>query len=155
MATIRQSEANRLNAQKSTGPRSPEGKAAVRMNALSLERSNKDASRELALLQLASGADDRSASSPNANLPHLALPASPPPEPAPEPQPDSGPPPQPIATELSYRDIGFVPSSRGNHPPARSIDPCIEGHGSRLLTSDPVSPHPIPETTQSERSPGA
>jgi len=34
MATLRQIEANRLNAQKSTGPRSPDGKAAVRMNAL-------------------------------------------------------------------------------------------------------------------------
>jgi hypothetical protein len=34
MATIRQIEANRLNAQKSTGPRSVEGKAVVRMNAL-------------------------------------------------------------------------------------------------------------------------
>jgi hypothetical protein len=34
MATLKQIEANRLNAQKSTGPRSPEGKAAVRFNAL-------------------------------------------------------------------------------------------------------------------------
>jgi hypothetical protein len=34
MATQRQIEANRLNAQKSTGPRTPEGKAAVRLNAL-------------------------------------------------------------------------------------------------------------------------
>jgi hypothetical protein len=34
MITIRQFEANRLNAQKSTGPRSAEGKAAVRFNAL-------------------------------------------------------------------------------------------------------------------------
>ncbi|HUI55578.1 MAG TPA: hypothetical protein VLY04_11430 [Bryobacteraceae bacterium] len=34
MATLKQIEANRLNSQKSTGPRSPEGKAAVRMNAL-------------------------------------------------------------------------------------------------------------------------
>ena len=34
MATIKQIEANRLNAQKSTGPRTPEGKAAVRFNAL-------------------------------------------------------------------------------------------------------------------------
>ncbi len=34
MATERQIEANRLNAQKSTGPRTPEGKAAVRFNAL-------------------------------------------------------------------------------------------------------------------------
>ncbi|HUI57650.1 MAG TPA: hypothetical protein VLY04_21885 [Bryobacteraceae bacterium] len=34
MATLKQIEANRLNAQKSTGPRSVEGKAAVRMNAL-------------------------------------------------------------------------------------------------------------------------
>ncbi len=34
MATQRQIEANRLNAQKSTGPRTPEGKAAVRFNAL-------------------------------------------------------------------------------------------------------------------------
>ena len=34
MSTPRQIEANRLNAQKSTGPRSPEGKAASRFNAL-------------------------------------------------------------------------------------------------------------------------
>jgi hypothetical protein len=34
MATLKQIEANRLNAQKSTGPRSPEGKAAIRFNAL-------------------------------------------------------------------------------------------------------------------------
>jgi hypothetical protein len=34
MATIKQIEANRLNAQHSTGPTSPEGKAAVRFNAL-------------------------------------------------------------------------------------------------------------------------
>jgi hypothetical protein len=34
MATIKQMEANRRNASKSTGPRTPEGKAAVRMNSL-------------------------------------------------------------------------------------------------------------------------
>jgi hypothetical protein len=34
MASQKQTEANRLNSQKSTGPRSPEGKAASRMNAL-------------------------------------------------------------------------------------------------------------------------
>ena len=34
MATLKQIESNRLNAQKSTGPRSIEGKAAVRFNAL-------------------------------------------------------------------------------------------------------------------------
>jgi hypothetical protein len=34
MATIKQIEANRLNAQKSTGPRSSEGKAVTSMNAL-------------------------------------------------------------------------------------------------------------------------
>src|SRR5216684_2516147 len=34
MATLKQTEANRLNAQKSTGPRSVEGKAASSMNAL-------------------------------------------------------------------------------------------------------------------------
>jgi hypothetical protein len=34
MATIKQIEANRLNAQKSTGPRSAEGKAVTSMNAL-------------------------------------------------------------------------------------------------------------------------
>ena len=34
MATLKQIEANRLNSQKSTGPRSVEGKAAVRFNAL-------------------------------------------------------------------------------------------------------------------------
>jgi hypothetical protein len=34
MATIKQMEANRRNAQKSTGPRTAAGKAAVRMNAL-------------------------------------------------------------------------------------------------------------------------
>jgi hypothetical protein len=34
MATVLQIEANRRNAQKSTGPRTPEGKAAVSMNAL-------------------------------------------------------------------------------------------------------------------------
>ena len=34
MATLQQIEANRLNAQKSTGPRSAEGKAAIRFNAL-------------------------------------------------------------------------------------------------------------------------
>ena len=34
MATLKQFEANRRNAQKSTGPKTPEGKAACRMNAL-------------------------------------------------------------------------------------------------------------------------
>src|SRR5262249_5336772 len=34
MATIRQINANRRNALKSTGPRTPQGKAAVRMNSL-------------------------------------------------------------------------------------------------------------------------
>jgi hypothetical protein len=34
MASIKQTEANRRNSQKSTGPRTPEGKAAVRLNAL-------------------------------------------------------------------------------------------------------------------------
>ena len=34
MSNIRQIEANRLNALKSTGPKTPEGKAAVRMNGL-------------------------------------------------------------------------------------------------------------------------
>ena len=34
MASIKQVEANRRNSQKSTGPRTPEGKAAVRLNAL-------------------------------------------------------------------------------------------------------------------------
>ena len=34
MASIKQIEANRRNSQKSTGPRTPEGKAAVRLNAL-------------------------------------------------------------------------------------------------------------------------
>ena len=34
MATEKQIEANRRNAQKSTGPRTPEGKAAVKLNAL-------------------------------------------------------------------------------------------------------------------------
>jgi hypothetical protein len=34
MATVKQIEANRRNALKSTGPKTPEGKAAVRMNAL-------------------------------------------------------------------------------------------------------------------------
>ncbi len=36
MATLRQFEANRLNAQKSTGPRTPAGKQASRFNALTL-----------------------------------------------------------------------------------------------------------------------
>src|SRR5580700_1622894 len=34
MATLKQFEANRRNAQKSTGPKTPDGKAAVSMNAL-------------------------------------------------------------------------------------------------------------------------
>src|ERR1044071_5609048 len=34
MSTIKQIEANRLNAQKSTGPRTAEGKSAARLNAL-------------------------------------------------------------------------------------------------------------------------
>src|SRR5215212_1767965 len=34
MATIKQIEANRLNATKSTGPRTPQGKSATRLNAL-------------------------------------------------------------------------------------------------------------------------
>ena len=34
MASQKQTEANRLNSQNSTGPRSPEGKSASRMNAL-------------------------------------------------------------------------------------------------------------------------
>ena len=34
LATIKQIEANHLNALRSTGPKTPEGKAAVRMNAL-------------------------------------------------------------------------------------------------------------------------
>ena len=33
MATQAQIEANRLNAQRSTGPRTPDGKAAIRQNA--------------------------------------------------------------------------------------------------------------------------
>lgn len=36
MATQKQTEANRRNAQKSTGPKTPEGKAAIRFNALRL-----------------------------------------------------------------------------------------------------------------------
>ncbi len=32
MATAKQTAANRLNAQKSTGPRTPQGRAAVRLN---------------------------------------------------------------------------------------------------------------------------
>ena len=212
MSSIRQIEANRLNAQKSTGPRGvpsgPEGKAAVRMNALKsgidaqstiirgenpadlealtneylaahspvtpqerfyvdilirsdwqmrrltradaqlweyqfeelyhlpkdtplgriymctdtifarlqrhikgLERSYKDAARELALLQSAGGADDRFASSASANPSNQAAPPSPEPLPPAEPAPDPAPPPQPIATEPTYPQIGFVPSS--------------------------------------------
>ena len=34
MATLKQIEANRLNALKSTGPRTPEGRAAIRLNAV-------------------------------------------------------------------------------------------------------------------------
>ena len=34
MATLKQIDANRRNAQRSTGPRTPEGKAATRFNAL-------------------------------------------------------------------------------------------------------------------------
>src|SRR5260370_15144548 len=34
MATLKQIEANRLNALKSTGPKTPDGKAAVKLNAL-------------------------------------------------------------------------------------------------------------------------
>src|SRR5882762_8936644 len=34
MATDKQTAANRLNAQKSTGPRTPEGRAAVRLNGI-------------------------------------------------------------------------------------------------------------------------
>src|SRR5947207_15754595 len=34
MATVKQIEANRLNAQKSTGPKTPEGKAVTKLNAL-------------------------------------------------------------------------------------------------------------------------
>ena len=34
MATDKQIAANRLNAQKSTGPKTPEGRAAVRLNAI-------------------------------------------------------------------------------------------------------------------------
>jgi hypothetical protein len=34
MATLKQFEANRRNSQKSTGPKTPEGKSAVSMNAL-------------------------------------------------------------------------------------------------------------------------
>jgi hypothetical protein len=44
MATQKQTEANRLNSQKSSGPRSPEGKAASRMNAL---KSGIDAKSEI------------------------------------------------------------------------------------------------------------
>jgi len=208
MSTIRQIQANRLNAQKSTGPRSVEGKAAVRMNALKsgidaqsaiirgenpadletltneylaahspvtpqerfyvdilircdwhmrrltradaqlweyrfqdyshmpkdcplgkiyfytdrvftrlerhikdLERSYKDASRELALLQSASGADDRFESSANANPTTPVAPPSPEPAPGPELKPDPAPSPQPTASEPTYPRIGFVPSA--------------------------------------------
>ncbi len=38
MAIEKQTAANRLNAQKSTGPRSPEGRAAVRLNGVTPER---------------------------------------------------------------------------------------------------------------------
>ena len=201
MSPIRQIQANRLNAQKSTGPRSLEGKAAVRMNALKsgidaqstiirgenpadfealtneylaahspvtpqerfyvdilirsdwqmrrltradaqiweyryqgfstvpedcplgkiyactdqtfarlqrrmkdVEHSYKDAAQELARLQSTRAA-----------------------EPAPELEPDSGPSPQPLATEFTYPEIGFVPSaratSRPNEVPARRSQP--------------------------------
>jgi hypothetical protein len=57
MTSARKSEANRRNALKSTGPKTPEGKAAVRLNALKhgllsrevvLPGGDEDALRELA-----------------------------------------------------------------------------------------------------------
>src|ERR1039457_4615903 len=63
MATLQQIEANRLNAQKPTGPRSAEGKAVVRFNAL---KSGIDAQSQVipgedpaALAALAAGYHDR------------------------------------------------------------------------------------------------
>ena len=232
MSTIRRIEANRLNAQKSTGPRSPEGKAVVRMNALksgidaqstiirgenpadlesltneylaahspatpqerfyvdilircdwhmrrlaradaqlweyrfqdyshmpedcplgkiyfytdtvftrlqrhmkSRERSYKDASRELALLQSASGADDRFASSANAAPPAPEL------APTPEPAPDRSP--QPIATTPSYPEIGFVPATPSEAPAEPPVEPQTTANQPRflvLVTPDPPLP---------------
>jgi len=244
MATLKQLEANRLNAQKSTGPRSVEGKAAIRMNALksgidakstiirgespadlealtneylaahspvtpqerfyvdilircdwqmrrltradaqlweyqfeelyhlpkntplgriymctdtiftrlqrhikSLERSYKDASRELALLQSASGADDRFASSANANPPS---PAAPPP---PEPTSDPEPPPQPVATEPTSPEIGFVPASSASEPGDQSSSPANPGHAASNLPSDPQNPDAPPQSGPTLLSP--
>jgi len=46
MATLKQVEANRRNSQKSTGPRTEQGKSVVRLNAL---KSGIDAAREVVL----------------------------------------------------------------------------------------------------------
>ena len=238
MSTIRQIEANRLNAQKSTGPRSVEGKAAVRMNALKsgidaqstirgenpadlealtneylaahspvtpqerfyvdilirsdwqmrrltradaqlweyqfqelyhlpketplgriymctdtifarlqrhikgLERSYKDASRELALLQSASGADDRLESSANANPTTPVAPPAPEPAPGPELKPDAAPSPQPIATEPTSPQIGFVPSARAAAQPSGSAT--LPSTGNRRPSSTNSGPLPPP-----------
>jgi len=74
----------------------------------SLERSYKDASQELARLQ-SGGTDDRLVSSVDSGPPNH--PAPPSPEPTPPPAPTTGPPPQPAATEPTYLQIGFVPST--------------------------------------------
>jgi len=247
MASIRQIEANRLNAQKSTGPRSVVGKAAIRMNALKsgidakstiirgenpadlealtneylaahspvtpqerfyvdilircdwhmrrltradaqlweyqfeelyhlpkdtplgriymctdtifarlqrhvkdLERSYKDAARELALLQSAGGADDRFASSANANPPNP--PAPPPPEPASTPDP----PPQPVAAEPTSPEIGFVPVGRDGIPRADCesalVPDHVEADGAPLPVQpsdpNPAAPGPLPPIPQ-------
>ena len=80
--------------------------APLQRHIKSLERSYKDASRELTLLQSASEADDRFASSADANPRNPEVP--PRPESAPTPDPD--PPPQPTASEPTSPQIGFVPS---------------------------------------------
>jgi len=246
MATLKQIEANRLNAQKSTGPRGapsgPEGKAAVRRNALksgidaqstiirgenpadlealtneylaahspltpqerfyvdilirsdwqmrrltradaqlweyqfeelyhfpkdaplgriymltdtifarlqrhikSLERSYKDAARELALLQSASEADDRFVSSANANPLNPAAP--PPPEPAPT--PEAAQEPQPIDEEPTSPEIGFVSPTAildpGAHPETGSSLPSPPGfqpEGAAITPAPEVQPTP-------------
>jgi len=247
MATLKQLQANRLNSQKSTGPRSLEGKAVVRMNALksgidaksaiirgedpadletltneyleahspvtpqerfyvdilircdwhmrrltradsqlweyrfqdffrmpedcplgkiyfhtdtvftrlqrhvkSLERSYKDASHELALLQSGGagvgGTDDRLASSVDSGP--TTHPSPPSPEPAPALEPAPAPPPQPIAIKPTSPEIGFVPSNASDHPsPSPASD--TDDRPMPSVDSGPTNQQapPSPETT--------
>ncbi|HUI55261.1 MAG TPA: hypothetical protein VLY04_09830 [Bryobacteraceae bacterium] len=100
-----------------------------------IERSYRDAARELDRLQSggAGGTDDRFVSSVDSG------PADPPAPPCPEPAPAPDPSPQPIETEPTYPEFGFVPAT----PPGPPAEPQAPAHQPRfvvLRTPDPPLP---------------